>query len=64
MKSPRWLESSSSPTGVSRLIGSFAILSTMRTFSSGSSIFSESSSGVGLAAEHLHEVALRAHRAC
>ena len=61
MKSPRWL-SSSSPTGVSRLIGSFAILSTMRTLSSGSSIFAESSSGVGLAAEHLHQVALRAHQ--
>ena len=46
MKSPRWL-SSSSPTGVSRLIGSFAIFRTMRTLSTGSSIFSESSSGVG-----------------
>ena len=34
MKSPRWL-SSSSPIGVSRLIGSLAILSTLRTFSSG-----------------------------
>jgi hypothetical protein len=46
MKSPRWL-SSSSPTGVSRLIGSLAILSTMRTLSTGRSIFSDSSSGIG-----------------
>ncbi len=46
MKSPRWL-SSSSPIGVSRLIGSLAILSTLRTFSSGMASFSASSSGVG-----------------
>ena len=46
MKSPRWL-SSSSPIGVSRLIGSLAILRTLRTFSSGMSSFSASSSGVG-----------------
>ena len=46
MKSPR-CESSSSPMGVSIEIGSFAILSTLRTFSSGISIRSASSSGVG-----------------
>ena len=46
MKSPRWL-SSSSPIGVSRLIGSLAIFSTLRTFSSGMPSFSASSSGVG-----------------
>ena len=46
MKSPR-CESSSSPTGVSRLIGSLAIFSTLRTFSSGMASFSASSSGVG-----------------
>ena len=46
MKSPRW-ESSSSPMGVSMEMGSLAILSTLRTFSSGMSIFSASSSGVG-----------------
>jgi hypothetical protein len=41
------IESSSSPIGVSRLIGSLAIFSTLRTFSSGMASFSESSSGVG-----------------
>ena len=46
MKSPR-CESSSSPMGVSRLMGSLAILRTLRTLSSGSSIFSAISSGVG-----------------
>src|ERR671917_197365 len=46
MKSPR-CESSSSPIGVSRLIGSLAIFSTLRTFSSGIASFSASSSGVG-----------------
>ena len=46
MKSPRWL-SSSSPIGVSRVIGSLAILRTLRTLSTGSSIFSAISSGVG-----------------
>ncbi len=46
MKSPRWL-SSSSPIGVSRLIGSLAILRTLRTFSSGMPSFSASSSGAG-----------------
>ncbi len=46
IKSPRW-ESSSSPMGVSIEIGSLAILSTLRTFSSGMSIFSANSSGVG-----------------
>src|SRR6201994_2222869 len=46
MKSPRWL-SSSSPIGVSRLIGSLAIFRTLRTFSSGIASFSASSSGVG-----------------
>ncbi len=46
MKSPR-CESSSSPIGVSRLIGSLAIFRTLRTFSSGIASFSESSSGVG-----------------
>jgi hypothetical protein len=46
MKSPR-CESSSSPIGVSRLMGSFAIFRTLRTLSSGSSIFSAISSGVG-----------------
>src|SRR2546422_170027 len=46
MKSPRWL-SSSSPIGVSREIGSWAILRTLRTLSTGTSIFSAISSGVG-----------------
>src|SRR5487761_2692137 len=46
MKSPR-CESSSSPMGVSRLIGSLAIFRTLRTFSSGIASFSASSSGVG-----------------
>ena len=46
MKSPRWL-SSSSPIGVSRLIGSWAILRTFRTLSTGTSIFVAISSGVG-----------------
>src|SRR5262249_5994953 len=46
MKSPRW-ESSSSPIGVSSDNGSFTILSTLRTFSSGMPSFSASSSGVG-----------------
>src|SRR3954471_16886897 len=46
MKSPRWL-SSSSPMGVSRLIGSLAIFITLRTFSSGMERRSASSSGVG-----------------
>src|SRR5919106_771916 len=46
MKSPRWL-SSSSPIGVSRLIGSLAIFITLRTFSSGMERRSASSSGVG-----------------
>src|SRR5438067_483827 len=46
MKSPRW-ESSSSPMGVSSDSGSLAILSTLRTFSSGMPSFSASSSGVG-----------------
>jgi hypothetical protein len=40
-------ESSSSPIGVSRLIGSLAIFRTLRTFSSGMESFSASSSGVG-----------------
>ena len=40
-------ESSSSPMGVSRLIGSLAILRTLRTFSSGMARRSASSSGVG-----------------
>src|SRR5437667_9636856 len=39
MKSPRW-ESSSSPVGVSSDNGSLAILSTLRTFSSGMPSFS------------------------
>ena len=46
MKSPRWL-SPSSPIGDSSEIGSFAIFSTMRTLSIGSSILPASSSGVG-----------------
>ena len=46
MKSPR-CESSSSPIGVSSEIGSLAIFRTLRTLSSGSSIFSAISSGVG-----------------
>jgi hypothetical protein len=46
MKSPRWL-SSSSPIGVSSEIGSLAIFSTFRTFSSGMPSFSASSSGCG-----------------
>src|SRR6516162_90334 len=46
MKSPR-CESSSSPIGVSSESGSLAILSTLRTFSSGMPSFSANSSGVG-----------------
>ena len=46
MKSPR-CESSSSPIGVSSEIGSFAIFRTLRTLSSGSSMRSAISSGVG-----------------
>src|SRR6516225_4604601 len=46
MKSPRW-EFSSSPIGVSSDNGSFTILSTLRTFSSGMDSFSASSSGAG-----------------
>ena len=46
MKSPRW-ESSSSPMGVSRLTGSLAIFKTLRTFSTGISILTAISSGVG-----------------
>src|SRR6516162_3291103 len=46
MKSPR-CEFSSSPIGVSSDNGSLAILSTLRTFSSGMRSFSASSSGVG-----------------
>ena len=46
MKSPR-CEFSSSPIGVSSDNGSLAILSTLRTFSSGMPSFSASSSGVG-----------------
>ena len=46
MKSPRWL-SSSSPIGVSRLIGSLAIFCSLRSFYSGLASFSASSSGVG-----------------
>ena len=46
MKSPR-CESSSSPMGVSIEIGSLAIFSTLRTLSSGISMRTASSSGVG-----------------
>ena len=46
IKSPK-LESSSSPMGVSIEIGSLAIFSTLRIFSSGISMRSPSSSGVG-----------------
>ena len=46
MKSPR-CESSSSPMGVSIEIGSLAIFSTRRTLSSGISMRTASSSGVG-----------------
>ena len=46
MKSPR-CESSSSPIGVSREIGSLAIFITLRTFSSGIDRRSAISSGVG-----------------
>ena len=46
MKLPRLL-SSSSPIGVSRLIGSLAIFRTRFTFSSGIDSFSAISSGVG-----------------
>ena len=46
MKSPRW-ESSSSPMGVSMEIGSLAILKILRILSSGISMRSPSSSGVG-----------------
>ena len=52
MKSPR-CESSSSPIGVSREIGSLAIFAILRILSSGSSIFSASVGGVGLEAELL-----------
>ena len=61
MKSHR-LESSSSPTGVSRLIGSFAIFSTVRTLSSGQLHLLRELLGRRLAAEGLHQVALRAHQ--
>ena len=46
MKSPRW-DSSSSPTGVSSEIGSWAMRRTLRTLPTGNSIFTESSSVVG-----------------
>ncbi len=46
MKSPR-CESSSSPIGVSMEIGSLAIFRTLRTLSSGISMRTASSSGVG-----------------
>ena len=46
MKSPRWL-SSSSPMGVSSEMGSWAILRTLRTLSTGTSILAAISSGVG-----------------
>ena len=46
MKSPK-CESSSSPIGVSRLMGSLAIFKTFRTFSRGNSIRSAISSGIG-----------------
>ena len=46
MKSPRWL-SSSSPMGVSSEMGSCAILRTLRTLSTGTSILVAISSGVG-----------------
>ena len=46
IKSPSWL-SSSSPIGVSRLIGSFAIFITFLTFSKGICSLDDSSSGVG-----------------
>ena len=46
MKSPSW-ESSSSPMGVSREIGSLAIFRTFRTLSSGRFILSAISSGEG-----------------
>ena len=46
MKSPRWL-SSSSPMGVSSEMGSCAILRTLRTLSTGTSILIAISSGVG-----------------
>ncbi len=61
MKSPRWL-SSSSPIGVSRLIGSLAILRTLRTFSSGMPSFSASSSGLRLAADLVQHLAGGAHQ--
>ena len=57
MKSPRWL-SSSSPMGVSRETGSWLTLSISRTFSGVSSISSAISSGHGLAAQVLQELAL------
>ena len=61
MKSPRWL-SSSSPMGVSRLIGSLAIFRTLRTFSSGMARRSASSSGRRLAADLVQHLARGAHQ--
>ena len=56
MKSPR-CESSSSPMGVSSEIGSWAILSTLRTLSTGMSMRLAISSRGRLAAQLLHQLA-------
>ena len=56
MKSPRW-ESSSSPMGVSSEIGSWAILSTLRTLATGMSMRLAISSLRGLAAQLLDQLA-------
>src|SRR4030088_669434 len=61
MKSPR-CESSSSPIGVSRLIGSLAIFSTLRTFSSGMPSFSARSPGGGRAGDRLADPPRRVGR--
>ena len=55
MKSPR-CESSSSPIGVSREIGSCAILSTLRTLATGMSMRLAISSDGGLASQFLHQL--------
>src|SRR5499426_547903 len=59
MKSPRW-EFSSSPIGVSSDNGSLALLSTLRTFSSGKRSFSASSRR-GLAADLVEHLARLTH---
>ena len=63
MKSPR-CESSSSPIGVSRLIGSLAIFITLRTFSSGICSFLGQFFRRRLAADFVQHLARLSARAC